>query len=268
MPGALVTNITASPMRFTTFAPAAATTSPVVASNRSSIDPELLGIELRRDPRVAAQVGEPHRERDDVRGRRARADVAAADRFDVVAVQRVDRVDDAREQLRHDVAVRASAPRRTAGRRASGASMLERTSAISASAICADAVPSVRTSCRIASSPTNSRPMRNRSSNATSASPKLRSNGRGSGNPAARHTRSAKRRRHPGALGDLRECRPGAFGPDEPQGGHAEQAVLLDCLHDLRDRRADLLGEEAQQREAHVRVRGLRVVQPGGDEGR
>ena len=74
-------------------------------------------------------------------------------------------------------------------------------------------------------------------------------------------------RRHPGALCDLRQCRPGAFGPDEPQGGHAEQAVLLDCLHDLRDRRADLLGEEAQQGEAHVRVRGLRVVQPGIDEG-
>ena len=92
--------------------------------------------------------------------------------------------------------------------------MFERTIEISASAICADALPSVRTSCSIASSPTNSRPTRNRSSNATSASPKRRSNGRGSGNPAARHTRSANVARHPGAFGDLRERRPGAFGPD------------------------------------------------------
>ena len=137
--------------------------------------------------------------------------------------------------------------------------MLERTIAISASAICADAVPSVRTSCSIASSPTNSRPMRNRSSNATSASPKLRSNGRGSGNPAARQTRSAKVDVDPGAFGDLRERRPGAFGPDEPQGGHAEQAVLLDGLHDLRDRRADLLGEEAQ----HARGARPRPRPPG-----
>ena len=87
--------------------------------------------------------------------------------------------------------------------------MLERTIEISASAICADAVPSVRTSCRIASSPTNSRPMRNRSSNATSASPKLRSNGRGSGNPAARHTRSAKVGVTPARSCDLRERRAG-----------------------------------------------------------
>ena len=37
MPGAFVTNITASPMRLATFAPAAAITSPVVASKRASI---------------------------------------------------------------------------------------------------------------------------------------------------------------------------------------------------------------------------------------
>ena len=38
MPGALVTNITASPMRLATLAPDAAITSPVVASKRASID--------------------------------------------------------------------------------------------------------------------------------------------------------------------------------------------------------------------------------------
>ena len=63
-------------------------------------------------------------------------------------------------------------------------------------------------------------------------------------------------RRHAGAFRDLRKRRPGALGPNEPQRGHAEQPVLLDGLHDLGDRRTDLLGEEPQHCQPHVRVVG------------
>ena len=66
-PGALVTNITASPMRLATLAPAAAITSPVVASKRGQHRRELRRVELVRQSGVAGDVGEPDRELHDVR---------------------------------------------------------------------------------------------------------------------------------------------------------------------------------------------------------
>ena len=97
-------------MRLATLAPAAAITSPVVASKRVEHRRELRRVELVRQARVAGDVGEPDRELDDVRarGRRAHVAVAPADQLELVAVEHVDHVGDAREQL--------FAPRRVAAR--------------------------------------------------------------------------------------------------------------------------------------------------------
>ena len=198
-PGALVTNITASPMRLTTFAPAAAID---VAGRRLEA-----GEHRRRAARDRAwrrgpcsrEVGEPHREL----RRRSRSTsaaslaVAPADRLEVVAVQRVDRVDDAREQLRRRLSRSVRATSTNCWSPRSGASMFERSSAISASAICADRLAERAHELQDrARRPTNSR--RDRATGRTTRrrpSPKRARTAADRRTPRARHTREREHRR-------------------------------------------------------------------------
>ena len=181
------TNITASPMRF----------DDVGARGRDHVAGRRLergrastasssGSSSCREARVAREVGEPDRELHDVERRRRRADVAVApaDRLEVVAVQGVERVGDAAGAALGDCRRTRGRRRRTAASATSGASMFERSSATSASATRPTASPSVRTSCKhrfaideLASDAARAGTSRRR------ASPKRRSNGRGSAKP-------------------------------------------------------------------------------------
>ena len=153
MPGAFVTNITASPMRFTTFAPAAAITSPVVASNRSSITASCVRLELlpqtRCSPRGRRTRPRAARRSAPRSARRRRCSAGRSPGGDAGASSRARRRCAGTRRRRSPGT--CARRRRTRCCSASGASMFERSNATSASATRPTASPIVRISCRTCS---------------------------------------------------------------------------------------------------------------------
>ena len=145
--------------------------------------------------------------------------------------------------------------------------MFERSSAISASAMRAIASPVVRTSCRLWSRPDERRRGRGRARTRRRRSePKRRSNGRGSAKPAGApdRGREARGRSRPAPRprrASSARRRGAGCGPRRSSG-----ARRFLGLHELGDRRADLVGEIRQQREPLGRVGRVGVVETGGDE--
>ena len=268
MPGAFVTNITASPMRLTTFAPAAAITSPVVASNRVEHRPRARdGSSSCDSPCSRRGRRSPTASCDDVRAstsarrRRCSAGRSPASwwRCNVSITSAI-----AREQLRRRRrgSVRATSTNccsreRAAPRRSSAAarSRLRRSAPI--------ASPIVRTSCSIVLVGRRTR---------VSCANELEQRDVGSAEAALERPRVGEARRparprsanvdvDPGAL-----PRPPRASSRSPSGrraaerGEAQQPALLVGLHELGDRRADLVGEVVEQREPLGRVGRVRVV--------
>ena len=94
-PGAFVTNITASPMRFTTFAPTGR--DHVAGDGLEAVEHqrEMMRFEFLPQPGVAGEIGETDRQLHDVQRRTRRTDLAVptGDDLQMVTVQRVDRVE-------------------------------------------------------------------------------------------------------------------------------------------------------------------------------
>ena len=267
MPGALETNITASPMRLTTLAPPAAITSPVVDSNCVIIAPSCTGSSRDVRPGVPGQVREPHGQRDDVRRRRRRAHIRVPppDHLEVMAVQRVERVGDAREQLTGEADVGARD---------------------------VDELPVLHEWCFDVRADERDLGLRDLRGGRAERADRVHDFAFGDERGEHRHqfeeahvggreaalvrTGIAKTRRPPDpkrelgtdlrGLAHLRMCHALAVGPQRAERTDAEQAILLDRLHDLRDRRVELVEQIPVHREQRFGVGRVGVVQAGRDE--
>ena len=100
--------------------------------------------------------------------------------------------------------------------------------------------------------------MRSRTSSntATSLGPKRRSKGRGVGEAGGAPDRGRELGVDPDPRGDLGERPALAVRAQAADRGEAHQTALFLGLHELGDRRADLVGEIRQQREPLGRVVG------------
>ena len=210
--------------------------------------PELLGIETGRDPGVVAEIGEADRQGHDVRARRARARVPPSDGFHVVAVQRVERGGQPRRQLCHQTSGTSGRRRRGARRRRAAPPS---TCARARSRPRRPARPRYRACVRVAASVPRRRSRARRGTVAASRRPLRRTAvradaARGIRPPATR--RAAKRTSTPARAAASRSVTRSPAGRSARNAAMLTSGLLLVSLHELRDRRPHLVGEELQQR--------------------